>query len=119
MRTWALNHGRKRDECPNLEWGTIMQIPPKFSKNTAQNSPQYAISSEKFISFSKGPIASFPDPPPVHPIVLAAKPSASASAMPRILPRFMPVNAYVGGVLVSFSQAFIYVIYHTYWFTAK
>ena len=52
-------HGRKSlgGRVPqNLEWGTLMQIVPRFSKNTAQNSPKHAISSERKIHFSS------PDP---------------------------------------------------------
>jgi len=35
-----------------LEWGMLMQVAPtRFSKNTSQNSPKHAVSSEKLIIF--------------------------------------------------------------------
>ena len=48
--TAGVNYGAQVDELPRIwEWRTLIQIVPRFSKNTAQNSLEYAISSEKFI----------------------------------------------------------------------
>jgi len=43
---------KRGDECPRIwsAWGTLVQIVPRFSKNTVLNSLQHAISGEKFIT---------------------------------------------------------------------
>ena len=76
----SLNHGDRGTSSQNLEWGMLVQIALQIFKNTIQNLPKHAISSEKFIFFCEGPSPLLrPLPRWIH-STLATKPSGSSAS---------------------------------------
>ena len=98
----GVNHGGR---VPDFEVGTLMQLlSSRFSKNTAQNSPKHAISSENSLFFLGYSIAH----PQTHlPVDPTPRPEPSLLYLPvrapRISARSTPMGRHASYALLTYD----------------